>query len=86
MEDFHKGVLELTHIMVGAVVDHSDFEVFIDQGENTTVVNIRPNKLDIGQLLGKQGKMIDAIRQILNNHGCRHSKRVIVLMVEDANA
>ena len=46
-----------------------DIKVKVDQGDKTTQIVLYANQADIGKLIGKEGKMIGAIKTVIS--GCK---------------
>jgi predicted RNA-binding protein YlqC (UPF0109 family) len=69
-------VKELVEMICKALVDNPE-EVMVTQieGEQTTILEVRVRKSDIGQLIGKQGRTAMAIRTILASIGMNQKKR-----------
>ena len=51
-------------------------------GENTNVLELRVAKLDMGKVIGKQGRNAMAIRTILNAAAGKTRKRYVLEIVE----
>ncbi len=69
--------------IVQAVVDNPE-QVQINEieGSQTTVLELRVAKEDIGRIIGKQGRMANAIRVLLNAASGKAGKRYMVEIVE----
>jgi hypothetical protein len=52
------------------------------QGENTTVIELRVAKSDIGKIIGKEGKTAKAIRTILLGAATKLKRRTVLEIVE----
>jgi hypothetical protein len=52
------------------------------EGSQTTVLELRVAKEDIGRIIGKQGRMANAIRVLLNAASGKAGKRYMVEIVE----
>ena len=77
------GMMELTTDMAKALVDYSE-EVHVAEvaGEQTTVLELRVNKTDLGKVIGKQGQTARAMRTILSAAGTKIGKRVVLEILE----
>ena len=66
-----------------ALVDLPD-EVEVKEivGEQTTVVELKVNKSDLGKVIGKQGKTARALRVILNAASTKLHKRSVLEIIE----
>lgn len=66
-----------------AIVDKpEEVEVKSVNGENSTVIELKVAKQDIGKIIGKQGKTIIAIRTILNAIRSQKDKRQVLEVIE----
>jgi len=76
-------VRELVEIMAKALVDNPDqLEVSEIAGSDTLVIELRPAKEDIGKIIGKKGRNVQAMRTILNAAAAKVRKRVILEIIE----
>ena len=51
-------------------------------GENTTVIELKVAKEDIGKIIGKQGRTAMALRTILNGASTKLGKRTVLEIIE----
>lgn len=51
-------------------------------GENTTVIELKVAKEDLGKIIGKQGRTARAIRIILNGASTKLRKRTVLEIIE----
>ncbi|NDF15004.1 KH domain-containing protein [bacterium] len=51
-------------------------------GENTTVIELRVAKSDIGKIIGKEGKTAKAIRTLLLGAATKVKRRTVLEIVE----
>jgi len=66
-----------------ALVDHPEqVEVLEVAGEQILVLELKVAKNDMGKVIGKQGKMANAIRSILNAASAKAKKRTIMEIIE----
>lgn len=73
-------LIELTAKML---VDFPDqVEVSEVVGENTTVIELKVAKEDLGKVIGKQGRTARAIRTILNGASTKLKKRTVLEIIE----
>ena len=74
---------ELIKHIVQALVDHPE-QVTISavEGKQSTVLEIKVAKEDIGKIIGKQGRTAQAIRTILNAASAKAKKRTIMEIIE----
>jgi predicted RNA-binding protein YlqC (UPF0109 family) len=74
---------ELVEIMAKALVDNPDqLEVSEIAGSDTLVIALKPAKEDIGKIIGKKGRNVQAMRTILNAASAKVGKRVILEIIE----
>jgi predicted RNA-binding protein YlqC (UPF0109 family) len=52
------------------------------EGENTTVIELKVAKDDIGKIIGKQGRTARAIRTVLNGASTKLRKRTVLEIIE----
>ncbi len=77
---------ELAHmieVVAKSLVDLPD-QVSVKEvaGENTTVIELRVAKSDIGKIIGKQGNTAKAIRTILLGAATKIKRRTVLEIVE----
>jgi uncharacterized protein len=74
---------ELIEFIAQALVDNPDkIDVAEIQGEQTSVIELRVAKEDLGKVIGKQGKTAKAMRTILNAASAKVHKRVVLEIIE----
>jgi predicted RNA-binding protein YlqC (UPF0109 family) len=74
---------DLVTEIVQAIVDHPE-EVSVTEiaAEHTSVLELRVAKSDMGKVIGKRGRMAQAIRAILNAASGKARKRYVLEIVE----
>ncbi len=60
----------------------SDVEVNEIEGEQTTVIELKVDKSDLGKVIGKQGRTARALRTILNAASTKLKKRAVLEIIE----
>ena len=74
---------ELVDYIAKALVDFPDqVKTSEIEGEQTTVVELRVAKEDLGKVIGKQGRTARAIRTILNATATKLGKRSVLEIIE----
>ena len=74
---------ELLIQIVKALVDNPEqVQVNEIEGSQTVVLELRVDKSDMGRIIGKQGKMANAIRAILNAASGKTRKRYVLEIVD----
>jgi len=74
---------ELITMIAKALVDLPD-QVDVEEvvGEQTTVVELKVAKEDLGKVIGKQGRTAQAMRTILNAAATKLKKRCVLEIIE----
>ena len=74
---------DLIHYVSKALVDMPDVvEVNEIVGEQTTVIELKVDKSDLGKVIGKQGRTARALRTILNAASTKLKKRSVLEIIE----
>lgn len=74
---------ELVEVMAKALVDKPD-EVGVTtvEGEQTTVVELKVAKEDLGKVIGKEGRTARSLRTILSAASAKLRKRSVLEIIE----
>lgn len=74
---------KLIDMIARALVDKPD-EVSVNEvvGENTTVLELKVAKEDLGKIIGKQGRTARSIRTVLNGASTKLKKRTVLEIIE----
>ncbi len=79
----HTSLRDLVEFMAKSLVDSPEkVEVNEIIGEQTTVVELRVAKDDLGKVIGKQGRTARSMRTILNAASTKLQKRSVLEIVE----
>jgi len=74
---------DLIQYVSKALVDMpDDVEVNEIMGEQTTVIELKVDKSDLGKVIGKQGRTARALRTILNAASTKLKKRSVLEIIE----
>jgi hypothetical protein len=74
---------DLINYVSKALVDLPDqVEVNEIVGEQTTVIELKVDKTDLGKVIGKQGRTARALRTILNAASTKLRKRSVLEIIE----
>lgn len=74
---------DLIEYVSKALVDMPDeVEVNAIVGEQTTVIELKVDKTDLGKVIGKQGRTARALRTILNAASTKLKKRSVLEIIE----
>ena len=74
---------DLIHYVSKSLDDMPDsVEVNEIVGEQTTVIELKVDKTDLGKVIGKQGRTARALRTILNAASTKLKKRSVLEIIE----
>ena len=74
---------ELVELIAKALVDHPEQVSVIEiEGEQTSVIELKVTKEDLGKVIGKQGRTARAIRIILSAASTKLRKRCVLEIIE----
>ena len=74
---------DLISYIARVLVDHPDqVKVTEVEGEQTTVLELRVAKNDLGFIIGKRGRTAQAIRTILNAASAKLGKHTVLEIIE----
>jgi predicted RNA-binding protein YlqC (UPF0109 family) len=74
---------ELIEMIAKALVDYPEqVEVSELEGEQTSVIELRVAKEDLGKVIGKQGRTARAMRTILSAASTKIRKRSVLEIIE----
>ncbi len=74
---------DLLKCIVQALVDNPEqIEVSEAEGDNVLVLELKVAKEDIGKVIGKKGRNVQAIRTILNAASGKVKKRIVLEIIE----
>jgi predicted RNA-binding protein YlqC (UPF0109 family) len=66
-----------------ALVDYpEEVEVTVIEGSQATVLELKVAKVDLGKIIGKQGRTARALRTIIGAAAAKEHKRVVLEIVE----
>ena len=72
-------MVELIETIAKALVDNPDeVEVRVVEKERLTVIKLKVAKDDMGKVIGKQGRIANAIRNVLKAAATKAEKRVVL--------
>ncbi|HEX9532396.1 MAG TPA: KH domain-containing protein [bacterium] len=70
---------ELVEFIVKALVDQPDaVQVRAVEGEQTLVLEVKVAPDDVGKVIGKQGRIVNALRTVVKAAAVRTGKRVTI--------
>ena len=69
----------LEYLVKNLVTNHDKVVVREEQKEDSKLVlHLSVDSSDMGRIIGKEGRIIRAIREIINSYGMKNSKKVLV--------
>ena len=75
-----KEILET--IVLNIVENKNNVEVLEKIEETAIVYEVKVEKEDMGKIIGKQGKVSQAIRTLIKSIGAKEKKKIVVKFVE----
>ncbi len=75
----------LVDLIKGLVNEPDQVEVTENEGDKTLVFEAKVAKEDMGKVIGKKGKTIEAIKTIVGACGAKQKKRFIFQIVDEEN-
>jgi predicted RNA-binding protein YlqC (UPF0109 family) len=74
---------DLVEYIVKSLVDQpDDVSVNVIEGEQSTILELKVASDDIGKVIGKQGRIANAIRVILSASATKGGKRVVLEILD----
>ena len=74
---------ELIEFMVKALVDSpDDVNINVIEGEKSTILELRVLAKDVGKVIGKHGRIAQALRTILNAAAMKAGKRIVLEILD----
>jgi len=74
---------ELLELIAKALVDSpEEVEVTEVEGEQTTVLELKVAREDLGKVIGKHGRTARSIRTVLSSVGTKQKTRVVFEIIE----
>jgi predicted RNA-binding protein YlqC (UPF0109 family) len=76
-------MMELVRAIAQALVDWPvEVDVWEVEGERTTVLELKVAELDLGKVIGRQGRTARAMRTIVNAAATKLKKRAVLEILE----
>lgn len=73
---------ELLKFIAQSMVDHPEaVEVIVTEKETATVLELHVAESDMGKVIGKQGRIVKAVRTVMKAAASNENKKVIVDIV-----
>ncbi|MCK4668063.1 KH domain-containing protein [Candidatus Dependentiae bacterium] len=75
---------ELVEEIVKALVDNPEEVNILETGGNKAVIyEVKVDKTDIGKVIGKEGRIANAMRTIISAAAKKQGKRALLQIIED---
>ena len=75
---------DIVETLIKRLVEKPDqVEIKESQGERGLVFEVRVAQVDMGRVIGRKGKTIEALRTIVNACGIKHEKRCSLQLIEE---
>ncbi len=75
-------MVELVTEILKAIVDHPEsVQVNEIEGERTCIIEIKVHADDTGKVIGREGRIINSLRQIVRAAAGRDNKRVTIELI-----
>jgi uncharacterized protein len=75
---------ELLQFVVHQLVDDPNaVEISEIRGDTASILELRVVKEDLGQVIGKHGRMAKSFRSIVNTAGARINRKVVLEIIEN---
>lgn len=72
-------MVELVRFVLSNLIDApDDLDIKQIEGETTTILEIAVAKDDLGRVIGKQGKVINALRELVRSSLDKADKKVVI--------
>lgn len=69
--------------IIGELVEnHKSVQITELHGEKTSIYELRCDQEDVGRVIGKNGKTIGAVRNLLTALSARNGRRAVIEVVE----
>lgn len=74
---------DLLEYLAKAIVDHpDDVQIEVIEGERSVILQLRVNPEDIGKVIGKQGRIAQALRTLVKAAATKQGKNAIVEILD----
>jgi uncharacterized protein len=74
---------DLLEYLAKALVDHpDDVKIEVIEGERSVILQLKVNQEDIGKVIGKQGRIAQALRTLVKAAATKQGKNAIVEILD----
>jgi len=74
-------IVNITKTMIESVIDETP-KLDVTKGNRSIIINVEVPKEKVGQIIGKNGRIISAIRTIAEALAYKYSKRISIIVVD----
>ena len=75
---------KLVEDIAQSLVDHpEDVQIRVTEGSKCTTLEVRANPSDLGKIIGRDGRTVNAIRTLLGSIGMKRDRRYILHILQD---
>ncbi len=75
----------LEYIVKNLVSNPDEVQVVEKRSDDKLILSLTVNSLDMGRVIGKEGRIIRSIREIINSYGMKNHEKVSVEVEENKN-
>ena len=76
---------ELAEYMLKALVDEPDgVSVNVIEGEQSTIMELRVRPRDVGKVIGKHGRIAQALRTIITSAAMKTGRRMVIEILDSS--
>ncbi|RRD60501.1 KH domain-containing protein [Leucobacter sp. OH1287] len=73
----------LAHLVCGIVENPDDVEVTVVEGGRVETLEVRVNPADLGRVIGRSGRTVQALRTVINALARGHRVRIDVIDTDE---
>ncbi len=74
---------QLVNYIVSSLVEYKEqVEITEEQTDETTIIKVKVAPEDMGRIIGKEGRIIKSIREIVRTYSAKQKEKVSIEVVE----
>lgn len=74
---------EIIHMIVKSIVDHpEDIQINCMEGEKTLIFELKLHADDVGKVIGKRGRTVNALRTLLKAIATKGNQKVMLEILQ----
>ena len=70
--------------IVGSILGTKDTKILEEESSGQIILTIVPKQENIGKLIGKKGKIINAIRKLIKIRATKEGKKILLKILENS--